>query len=228
MDEHAQPVAQGGGQLLRRHDRVDLTGRQLALGGVRERVRAGRPHPGTGEPDLGPRQRQDHIGARTQGRPAAAGRRVAQDRELRRTGRPQPRRRTGHPVQLGERDHALLHPAAARGDQRDEWEPPGHGFLVRRFQTVPGALPERAAEEPELERDQDTGLPADAGESVHDGFPLAGAGGGPRPGVRVSRPAERSVGRGVFVRVGGLGEVGGDGGDRATGREPVSHGATAS
>lgn len=230
--ERPQPVRHRLRELPGRHDRVDLPRGQLALGGVRVGVRGRGPYPGAGEPDLGARQRQDHIGARPQRGPAAARRRVAQDRELRRARRPQPRRGAGHPLELGQGDHALLHPAAARRDQRDERQCPGPGGLVRGLQPVPGAPPQRTAQEPELEGDQHTAPAADGGEAVDDGLLLAGTGGGAGPGVRVPGPGQGPVpvaaGRGALPGHRQLLEVVGECRDRRSRRQPVRHGATAS
>lgn len=232
--ERPQPVGHRLRELVRRDDRVDLARGQLALGGVRVGIRVRGPYPGTGEPDLGARQRQDHIGTRAQRGPAAPRRRVAQDRELRGARRPQPRRGTGHPLELGQGGHALLHPAAARRDQRDERQRPAPGGLVRGLQPVPGALPQRTAQEPELERDQHAGPAADRGEAMDDGLLLAGTGGGAGPGVRVPGPGEGPVpgavtaGRGGVPGLPELLEIRGEGRDGRSRRQPVRHGATAS
>ena len=84
-------------------------------------------HPRAGEPDLRLRQREDDVGARAERRPAAAGRRVAQHRDLRDARGPRQRRRPRDPLQLDQRAHALLHPAAAGRDQRNHRQPARRG-----------------------------------------------------------------------------------------------------
>ena len=121
---------------------------------VGRRVRVRRAHPGAREADLGARQGQDHIGARAERGPAAARRRVAQHRDLRQPRLLEQRRLPCHALELGECQHALLHAAATRGDQRDQRKPPLPRRLVRRLQTVTRPLPERPAEEAELEGEQ--------------------------------------------------------------------------
>ncbi|MDQ0698870.1 hypothetical protein QF048_005312 [Streptomyces sp. W4I9-2] len=232
--ERAQPVRHRPGQLAGRDDRVHLARRELPLGAVRVRVRVRRPHPGSGEADLRARQCQHHIGARPDRGPAAAGRRVADHRDLREPGRAQPGGGGGHPLELGERDHAFLHPAAAGGDEREQGQPPGQGQLVRSRQPVTRQPSQRAAQETEFEGEQHARAVADDPGSVHHGLLLAGPCPGPLPRRVVTGPAERTVRRQGVRRRAVLGEArrAGEQRDRLPGRRPgggvSGHGATSS
>jgi hypothetical protein len=83
---------------------------------------------------------------------------------------------TGHPLELGQRDHALLHAAAARGDERDQRDAPLARQAVGVLQAVAGPFAQRAAEEPELEGEDDAGPAADGRRAVEDGLLLARTG----------------------------------------------------
>ncbi|ESU49764.1 hypothetical protein P376_2250 [Streptomyces sp. HCCB10043] len=232
--QRAQPLRHRGGQLAGRDDRVHLARRELALGAVRVRIGVRRPYPGTGEAHLCARQRQHHVRARSHRGPAATGRRIPDHRDLREPGRAQPGGGGGHPLELGERDHALLHPAAARGDERDQREAAGQGQLVRGRQPVSCVPAQRAAQEAEFEGEQGAWAVLDDPGAVHHGLFLAGPGRGTFPCRVVPGPAERAVRRQGARRRAVLGEArrAGEQGDRLASRRAgavlVRHGATSS
>ena len=159
--QQPQPPAQRHPQFRRRHHRVGRARRHLRLRRVRRRVRVRRADPGAGEADLRARQGEDDVGSRAQRGPAAARRGIPEDGDLREARLPGQRRLTGHALELGQREHALLHTAATGGDQRDDREPVCAGVGVRRLQPVAGAFAERAAEEAELEGEQHGPRPRD-------------------------------------------------------------------
>jgi hypothetical protein len=104
---------------------------------------------------------------------------------------------------------------------------------VRRLQPVPGALPERAAQEAELERDQHGGRPADPRTAADDGLRLAGALGGAGARGVVALPGQRAVGCVLARRGREFGETVGHESDRLASRQapyvgPVVHGAAVS
>ncbi len=204
--EGVQPVRHRRGQFAGRDDRVHLARRELPLGAVRVRIGVRRPHPGTGEADLRARQRQHHIGARAHRGPAATRRRVADHRDLRDSGGPQSDGRGGHALELGERDHPLLHPAAPGGDQGEQWQPPGQGQFVRRRQPVTRRAAQRAAQEAEFEGEQDAGAAPDRSGAVHHRLFLAGPVRGTSPSRVVPCPAQRPVRRPGARRRAVLGE----------------------
>lgn len=172
-----------------------MTGGVLPLRGVGRRIGVRRAHPGAREADLRPRQREDHVGPGPQGGPPAAGGGVAQDGELGEPRGPGQYALAGHALELGQREHPLLHAGAAGGDEGDEGEAVLAGVRVRGFEPVSGAFAEGPAEEAELEGDHGRFVTADAGGAGDDGLLLSGPLGGAGARVVVAGPAEGAVGR---------------------------------
>lgn len=231
--QQPQPHPQRPPQLLRPYDRVRRPRRHLGLRRVRRRVGVRGADPGAREADLGARKGEDDVRAGAQGGPAAARGGVAQYRDLGETGLPGEGRLAGHALKLGQGEHALLHTAAARGHQRDDGKPVFAGVPVRRLQTVPGAFAQRAAEEAELEGDQDGSGALDARGAADDRLLLAGAFGGTGARGVVALPGERSVGLRLPFGVRDFGEVVGHQGHgltggQAPGGQALSHAAPAS
>ncbi len=138
-----EPGGEGAGQVVGGDHGVHVTGGVLAFGAVGRRVRVRRAHPGAGEPDLGPGECEDDVGPGPEGGPAAAGGRIAQDGELGEPRGPGQHALAGDALKLGQREHALLHPGAAGGDQGHEGEAVLAGVRVRGFEPVAGALAQR-------------------------------------------------------------------------------------
>lgn len=205
--QQPQPHPQRPPQFLRSYDRVRRARRHLGLRRVRRRVGVRGTDPGAREADLGAREGEDHVRAGAQGGPAAARGGVAQYRDLRETGLPGEGRLSCHPLELGQGEHALLHTAAARRHQRDDGKPVFAGVRVRRLQTVTGAFAERAAEEAELEGDQDGSGALDARGAADDRLLLAGAFGGTGARGVVALPGEGAVGLRLPCGVRDFGEV---------------------
>lgn len=223
-----QPHPQRPPQLLRSYDRVHRARRHLGLRRVRRRVGVRRADPGAREADLGARESEDHVRAGAQGGPAAARGGVAQYRDLWETRLSGEGRLACHALELGQGEHALLHTAAARGHQRDDGKPVFAGVCVRRLQTVAGAFTQRAAEEAELEGDQDGSGALDTRGAADDRLLLAGAFGGTGARGVVALPGEGSVGLRLPFGVPDFGEVVGHQGHDLARGQPLSHAAPAS